>query len=136
MGTHPIFESDFDCLTDNYRWDVSSEPVVKVPAVFSRPSNEPERAQQSTDRWTLPNDTDLSKVSLRTSFTILAEVLHLLGSNFKTHTSSEKIKPSLSRLKVPPLVKLSTVERKQPFTLEMSSQSERCQKELHAVVLK
>jgi len=25
MGTHPIFESDFDCLTDETEWEINKQ---------------------------------------------------------------------------------------------------------------
>merc|ERR1711973_425801 len=31
MGTHPIFESDFDCLTDECRFLIKSKMVAKKP---------------------------------------------------------------------------------------------------------
>merc|ERR1711892_1229689 len=67
MGTHPIFESDFDCLTDNKRWDVSSVPVVRAPVVSSRPSPEHAKVLPSTDQLTSLSDMVLSRGSSRTA---------------------------------------------------------------------
>merc|ERR1711990_1243084 len=128
MGTHPIFESDFDCLTDNWRWDVSSEPVVKVLAVSSRPAHAPARAQPSTGQWTLLKDMDLSRVSQRTSFTIQAEVLHSSVLPSRTHTNTARTPKPSSLLKVQPLDNLSTAVTRLPSTLAMCSQSEICEK--------
>jgi len=35
MGTHPIFESDFDCLTDK-KWD-----FLRIVAALERKSDQP-----------------------------------------------------------------------------------------------
>jgi len=76
MGTHPIFESDFDCLTDNSQWDVSSEPAEKAPVAFSRPEPVHARDPPNTAQWTLLNDMVSSRALSRISFMTLVVVLH------------------------------------------------------------
>merc|ERR1711892_768806 len=39
MGTHPIFESDFDCLTDQRRTSVKMVNVPKTRKTFSKSIN-------------------------------------------------------------------------------------------------
>merc|ERR1739838_903963 len=46
MGTHPIFESDFDCLTENRRKKMVRPPKKKPQ---KRALNEIRRLQRSTD---------------------------------------------------------------------------------------
>merc|ERR1711890_153274 len=116
--------------------DASSEPVVKVPAVSSKRYNGLARGPPNTDPWILPSDMDLSRVSLRTSSTIPVVVHHSPVCNSRILINSVKIMHFLLPQKVPQPVKQFTAERRQPFTSETSSQSDKCQKEPHAVVLK
>merc|ERR1711970_384126 len=64
MGTHPIFESDFDCLTDSYnrsQWQkeprrsvslVNTEPVTVLPW------------ERSSRKWKFPNTKNTSHPSV------------------------------------------------------------------------
>merc|ERR1711935_530815 len=118
MGTHPIFESDFDCLTDNYRWDVSSVPVVRAPVASSRPSPEHAKVLPSTDQLTSLSDMVLSRVSSRTAT-----------------STARTLRPS-SLLRAPPPANPSTAEPRLPFTLATCSPSARCPKVPHAAPLR
>merc|ERR1711892_910111 len=50
MGTHPIFESDFDCLTESKKWVKTTTPPPPAP---SQPKPCPRT--RSPSRWPLPD---------------------------------------------------------------------------------
>merc|ERR1712142_1117377 len=55
MGTHPIFESDFDCLTDSYnRSQWQKEPRRSVLLVNTEPVMVL-RCEKSSRKWKFPN---------------------------------------------------------------------------------
>merc|ERR1711936_97605 len=41
MGTHPIFESDFDCLTDKLKWVKERKPVTNTNFSSTTKKREP-----------------------------------------------------------------------------------------------
>jgi|ERR1712062_718000 len=46
MGTHPIFESDFDCLTDYREWDVQGKQKKSVKYEKKRNENGEKRKNE------------------------------------------------------------------------------------------
>merc|ERR1711892_869833 len=140
MGTHPIFESDFDCLTDNYRWDVSSVPVVRAPVASSRPSPEHAKVLPSTDQLTSLSDMVLSGCRQghhprSRSWRPLDEggLQGLL--QVPCLISARTLRPS-SPPRAPPPANPSTAEPRLPFTLATCSPSARCPKVPHAAPLR
>merc|ERR1712130_654264 len=59
MGTHPIFESDFDCLTEVARWSQIRGPL-SVPPVASRFPMKTRGEPMKTERNTKLRPTNLS----------------------------------------------------------------------------
>merc|ERR1712002_162282 len=53
MGTHPIFESDFDCLTDMLARQIISKSVSRSVKYTTRPSKTLATWRSWTDSWTL-----------------------------------------------------------------------------------
>merc|ERR1711976_197087 len=83
MGTHPIFESDFDCLTDKSRTMVSKkskttdQASTRVSLLSSNPENttsDTERPSSNSDRaklnWFFWLTTPLSSDDLRSNITL------------------------------------------------------------------
>jgi len=62
MGTHPIFESDFDCLTDGYTYTYIKKNIFKLQQ--SAPDN-PERRDKDPK-----NTTKNDEIGTRTKWAV------------------------------------------------------------------
>merc|ERR1712018_69790 len=91
MGTHPIFESDFDCLTDRFGFLDNPPPFTVLPG----PPDQTKRAG-----W----DTGQSKVTLSTVFVSVVEdvrglyLRELLMASLPTRGSTPSRTNALTKL--------------------------------------
>merc|ERR1712123_246292 len=61
MGTHPIFESDFDCLTDrSQKWTRQQHPssLQKLPKFSAAPAPRASVLRSALNSWTTPVASD------------------------------------------------------------------------------
>merc|ERR1711990_29446 len=81
MGTHPIFESDFDCLTEMSKSDSESNPVVSASSKWLPSLKKPEYVGIPQNIWTDlgSKDVDALKCSLclHRNKTLKDSILHL-----------------------------------------------------------
>merc|ERR1712157_709751 len=89
MGTHPIFESDFDCLTDQYRIKIN---MAKAKASEMRGKSKEELTKQLNEFKQELNNLRVAKVSGSGAASKLGRIRDVRKSIGRTLTSSTKPK--------------------------------------------
>merc|ERR1711935_155683 len=80
MGTHPIFESDFDCLTGSFTFLDLSKMPTKLPSIKSKESVTKKTSEQSvTQPRTKRQPIIFSNPEKQRLYEFQREVLYLLN---------------------------------------------------------